>query len=90
MDGLMTARICPAHRGLDLFFLIAGTVRIGVAMDEPHDIGLVGCAAFGVHMELNSLSRLHGNTVAIAGDTQCRHTSLLTNRGLVRNPIRVK
>ena len=42
MDGLMTSRIFAAHRGYNFFFLIAGTIRIGIAVDDPDDIGPVG------------------------------------------------
>ena len=73
MNGLRPAGIVAVRRGVDFFLFVAGAVRVGIAVDEPNDVGAIGFAPLGVHVEPDRLSGSGGNPVAVAGDPERRH-----------------
>ena len=73
MNGLRPARIVAVHRGVDFLLFVAGAVRVGIAVDEPHDVGAIGFAPLGVYVEPDCLPGPGGDPVAVAGDPERRH-----------------
>ncbi len=58
-----------AGRG-NLRFLEAGPFRIGVAVDQAHELDVVALALLGIYMEFERVARTHRILVAVASDAK--------------------
>ncbi len=76
MHGLQPPAVVPAHRRLQDFGLEARSGRIGVAVDEPHDIGAIGRNAVAAHHEADRLARHGTEAIRIAKDLHVRTSPL--------------
>ena len=63
----MTTHILLVGWCLDQFFLEAGSVRVRIAVDQPHDVGAIS-GELGTHHEADRLARLHAEAITITDD----------------------
>ena len=70
MDLLVAPRVVAVEGRVDLFFLVAGPVGVGVAVNQADELGLVVFALLGVHIEGDVIARTGRVAVAVSGDPQ--------------------